>query len=215
MTFEQIYNLALDAVNKRVQGGEYIGPDETVCVICSQSGKMYTGISHIEMMNGAPMSIHAEIDAIRKMQSFGEVAIASLVLMNSLSRSPMLPCNGCVSYIMSLTPDNASAVVMMPDRMIRLPEVSMFAGGGAAAPQGVQPYGGMSQNMSGYRSQSVPAPNTKGSGGGSSKGDLLKDRVSNIMSIADDDDDDDEFLEELAADSKKKGLFGGLFGGKK
>ena len=38
-------------------------------------------------------------------------------------------------------------------------------------------------------------------------GDLLKDRVSNLMSVVDDDDDDEDFEEETDAPKKKK-LFG-------
>jgi hypothetical protein len=87
---------------------------------------------------------------------------------------------------MSISPDNAGAVVAMPDRMFRLSEL---AGGGA--PAGMPPVKGMA------------APKST-----AAKGDLLKDRVSSIMSgIDDDDEDDEEFIEDLDKPKKKK-LFG-------
>ena len=48
--------------------------------------------------------------------------------------------------------------------------------------------------------------------GGTSKNDLLKNRVSSLLSAAEtDEEEDEEFLEELTSKKKKKGLFG-LFG---
>lgn len=236
MTFEAIYNIALEVANARTQSGEYIAPDETICVICSRTGRVYNGVSHMEMMNGAPMSVHAEIEAMRNMQTYGnEVAVDSMVLIDTINRSPMLPCTGCVNYIMSMSPENSMARVIMPDRMISLPE--MLGMGGAYPPNSA--FSGMPNGMpaaapvqSGYMSgqfvQSVqfgsaaPVPSSpltsvtssqyEGGNGGTAKNDLLKSRVSSLMSVAENDDEEDaEFLEELGNGKKKKGLFG-LFG---
>ena len=233
MTFEAIYNIALEVANARAQSGEYIAPDETICVIFSRTGRVYNGVSRMEMMNGAPMSVHAEIEAMRNMQTYGnEVAVDSMVLIDTINRSPMLPCGGCVSYIVSMSPDNAMSCVVMPDRMIPLSEImgmnggfapnTQFSGMPAAAP--VQP--GYVQSMQfGAAGPAQPAQFTGAppvqsvvssqyegeAGNGSSKNDLLKNRVSNLMSAAEnDDEEDEEFLEELGG-KKKKGLFG-LFG---
>ncbi|WP_295156139.1 hypothetical protein [uncultured Ruminococcus sp.] len=228
MTFEAIYNIALEVANARAQSGEFIAPDETICVILSRTGRVYNGVSHTEMMNGVPMSVHAEVDAMRNMQTYGnEVAVDSMVLIDTINRSPMLPCSGCVSYIVQMSPENAMGSVVMPDRMIPLSEM-LGTGGGYAANQ---MFSGMPNGMpaaapvnQGYvqslqygaqppvQSVSSPIPDTPMGGVGSSRSDLLKNRVSSLMMAAEnDDDDDEEFLEELGNGKKKKGLFG-LFG---
>ena len=231
MTFEAIYNIALEVANARAQSGEYIAPDETICVIFSRTGRVYNGVSRMEMMNGAPMSVHAEIEAMRNMQTYGnETAVDSMVLIDTINRSPMLPCNGCVSYIVSMSPDNAMGGVVMPDRTIPFSEI-MGAAGGFAPNVG---FGGMPAGMpaaapvqSGYIQsmqfgaapvQSVPLQSVQSSqyisdapASSGSKNDLLKNRVSSLMSAVEEDDDDEEFLEELGNGKKKKGLFG-LFG---
>ena len=224
MTFEAIYNIALEVANARAQSGEYIAPDETICVICSRTGRVYNGVSH--------MGVHAEIEAMRNMQTYGnEVAIESMVLIATISRSPMLPCTGCINYIISMSPENSMGYVVMPDRMISLSEM---LGTGTYAPN--TPFSGMPNGMpaaapvqSGYLSgqfvqsvqyssaapvSSTPLTSMTSSQmeGASSKSDLLKNRVSSLMSAAENDDEEDaEFLEELGVGKKKKGLFG-LFG---
>ena len=237
MTFEAIYNIALEVANARAQSGEYIAPDETICVIFSRTGRVYNGVSRMDMTNGAPMSVHAEIDAMRNMQTYGnETAVDSMVLIDTINRSPMLPCNGCISYIASMNPENAMGFVVMPDRSIPLSELMGMAGG--YAPNAA--FSGMPNGMpaaapvqSGYMQsgyvqsmqfgaapvQSVPLQSVQssqlpeGAGtGGTSKNDLLKNRVSSLMNAAQtDEEEDEEFLEELGAGKKKKGLFG-LFG---
>ncbi|SDA12198.1 hypothetical protein SAMN02910447_00553 [Ruminococcus sp. YE71] len=191
MTFDAIYAAAVDTVNRIAAGGEVITPDKTVCVICTPQGRIYYGVSRAEPVNGVMTEKHAEIDAVMNMQSYGDTAIGELILINAMSGTALLPCSGCVNYILSQGPENAGALVAMPDRMIPLQEVARFAGGGQMPPP-VQ--------------NSAPLRNI------SAKGDLLKDRLSSIMDGVDDDDDDDEFLEELdQPKGKKKKLFG-LFG---
>ena len=231
MTFEAIYNIALEVANARAQSGEYIAPDETICVIFSRTGRVYNGVSR--------MGVHAEIEAMRNMQTYGnEVSVDSMVLIDTINRSPMLPCAGCVNYIASMSPDNAMSCIVMPDRMIQLSE--MMGMGGGFAPNTA--FSGMPNGMpaaapvqSGYMSMqyggapvqsmqygaAAPVPSSpltsvtssqyEGGTGGSSKNDLLKNRVSSLMNaVANDDEEDEEFLEELGG-KKKKGLFG-LFG---
>ncbi len=184
MTFDAIYAAAVDTVNKIAAGGEPITPDKTVCVINTRSGRIYYGVSRTEMVNGVMTAIHAEIDAINYMQSYGDTSIAEMILISAMNRTAMLPCSGCVGYILSLGPDYAGALIAMPDRMIPIAELGRFPGGGV------------------NNSVSVPLK--------SARGDLLKDRLRSIMDGVDDgDDDDDELLQELNQPKKKK--FFGLF----
>jgi len=193
MTFEAIYDAAVNVVNQIAAGGEPLSPDKTVCVICSGTGRIYYGVSRVDMVNGAPVDIHAEIDAMRNMQDMGENKVDTLILIDSFNRIAMLPCANCVGFILSQNPENSMGNIAMPDRLIPLSEVGMYAGGtappgGGFAPPPVAP---------------APAP-TKNI---HAKGDLLKDRVNSIMQGVDDDDDEEEEEEK----PKKKKFFG-LFG---
>ena len=177
MTFEAIYAAAVDVVNQIAAGGEALTPDKTVCVICSGTGRIYYGVSRVDS--------HAEVEAVRNMQGMGENKVDTLILIDSLNRAAMLPCQNCVGFILSQNPENAQATIAMPDRLIPLGEVGNFAGG--MAPPPAAPVG-----------KNIHA-----------KGDLLKNRVGAIMQGVDDDDEEEE--EEEEAKPKKKKFFG-LFG---
>lgn len=192
MTFEAIYDAAVNVVNQIAAGGEPLSPDKTVCVICSGTGRIYYGVSRVDMVNGAPVDIHAEIDAMRNMQDMGENKVETLILIDSFNRTAMLPCNNCVGFILSQNPENSMGTIAMPDRLIPLSEVGMFAGGGMAPPMG---------GFTAPPAAAAPGKNIH------AKGDLLKDRVNSIMQGVDDDDDEEEQEEK----PKKKKFFG-LFG---
>ncbi|MBR1863825.1 MAG: cytidine deaminase [Ruminococcus sp.] len=229
MTFEVIYNAAVDVANRMTLSGVQPTSDTTVCVIVSRGGRLYNGVSHMEMAGGAPVNVHAEVDAMRNMRNMGEVLVDTLIVINAVTRLAVLPCSGCVSFITSCAPENSNATVAMPDRMLRITEAARYGQGGypGAPMQGI-PVGNIQQgNIQqgapvGNMGQGLPAQFTKQTSvrtseytksqytGNKAKGDLLKDRVSDIMNVAiEDDDDDEEFLEELSAPKKKKrfGLF--------
>ena len=184
MTFEAIYNTAVDVVNRIAAGGERLGPDKTVCVILSGTGRVYYGVSNPEM--------HAEIDALRNMQGLGEKIVSQLILINTADMTALLPCNGCVKFIISQHPENARCMVAMPDRMIILSEIGNFMGDGAVPAHATSI--ALSRNIK-------------------ANSDLLKGRVSSLMDGLDEDDDDDDIMKELQKLEKprKKKLFG-LFG---
>ena len=123
MAYEFMYNVALDMVNKRTSSGEPVSPEDTVCVIYSNTGRIYTGMSRIDNQRGMVNLIHAEVDAIRNMQSFGENGIESLLLMHIYSRSLMLPCGNCIGSVLSLDPSNSQCWVWGPDRLMRITEI--------------------------------------------------------------------------------------------
>lgn len=244
MTFEAIYNIALEVANARAKSGEFIAPDETICVVFSRTGRVYNGVSHVDNSSGSSVSVHAEVEAMNNMQTYGnETAVDSMVLIDTINRSPMLPCSGCLNYVLSVNRDNAMGCVIMPDRAIPIGDLmgvgvpngafsGMPNGMPAAAPvQSGYIQSGFVQSgyvQSGYvqsmqfgaapvhsgnlqSMQSSQLPDGAGSGG-TSKNDLLKNRVSSLMSAAEtDEEEDEEFLEELTSKKKKKGLFG-LFG---
>ena len=167
------------------QGG--LRPGDTVCAIQSRSGRVYTGISR--------MNLHAEIDAIRNMQGAGEVIIDGILLLSAQNGLPMLPCNNCIGYILSLHPENAGCCAILQDRIVRLSETMIFAPPQGGMPGDTGVFAGapqFSQNNE-YR-----MANTE-----NATSDILKSRVNSLIGDLEDDDEEDE-------DEKKprKGLFG-------
>ena len=45
MAYEFMFGTAMDIIQKKKEAGEFISSDDTVCVIYSRSGKIYTGSS--------------------------------------------------------------------------------------------------------------------------------------------------------------------------
>lgn len=131
MNSEAIFNTAHTTAIRLLESGAFISPADTVCTIESGSGRIYTGISRSDM-NAV---IHAEVDAVRSMQAAGEYIIRGLLLISTQTRTPMLPCNNCLGYILSLSPENTNCMILMNDRIIGINEVSMFAAPMGAVPE--------------------------------------------------------------------------------
>ncbi len=123
MNTEAIFNAAHATAISLLESGAFVSPADTVCSIESESGRIYTGISRADMNT----LIHAEVDAVRNMHAAGENVIRALLLIGTQNRTPMLPCNNCLRYILSLAPDNVNCMILMSDRMISINEVGMFA----------------------------------------------------------------------------------------
>lgn len=196
--FNQIYKMAIDLINYTVSTRGFIEPNTTVCVILAKSGRVFNGVSHNE--------VHAEVEAVRNMQSFNENAVESLILVDANTRVALLPCMNCIRYIISLNPINTGAMVNMPDRPVPFQEVM--------AQNQAQAYTSVHQSVnlvSATRSSMVMT--------GKSKSALLSGKVNGLLAATKDEDQSDEdidLMNELAdsVSNKKKGLFGGLFGKK-
>lgn len=207
--FNQIYKMATDLISYLASSRGYIEPNTTVCVILAKSGRVFNGVSHNE--------VHAEVEAVRNMQSFNESAVESLILVDAGTRLAMLPCPNCIRFITSLNPANAAAMVNMPDRPVPFREILPPS---QPLPQGMP----VSVNpVSGYMpvQQQVAVSATRSSMvmTGRSKAALLNGKVNGLLAAAqneDQTDEDLELLDELKENAqKKKGLLGGLFGKKK
>jgi cytidine deaminase len=131
MNTEAIFNAAHSTAIRLLESGAFVSPADTVCSIESGSGRIYTGISRSDMN----ALIHAEVDAVRNMQAAGEYVIRALLLIGTQSRTPMLPCNNCLGFILSLAPDNMNCMILMSDRMININEVGMFAAPMSSGPE--------------------------------------------------------------------------------
>lgn len=149
--FESMFKIVQDVALRHQQSGAYITPDDTVCVICGISQRVYTGVSRVEVRNGQPMNIHAEIIAMEQMLSAGENAVDSLLLISAVNCRPMLPCSGCIQFIISQNPNNANSLVVLPDRNIPLAEI-----GRSPAAMGSMPFHAAPGNSMYMNSGSVP-----------------------------------------------------------
>ena len=229
MNSEAIFNAAHSTAIQLLESGAFVSPADTVCALQTASGRIFTGVSRSDMNS----SVHAEVDAVRNMLTAGEKIIQAILLISTTGRMPLLPCNNCVGYILSLAPENSGCVVMMQDRVINLPEVARFAAP-AGAPSEPRQFGAPMGNTSELRpfagQPAMPRPqpavnvkpfvppvqeqlyeddgddsetttaNTK-----NAYGDLLKNKVQNIMNVAE-DDDDEEFLNSLPTKKKRFGF---------
>lgn len=147
MMYDNLFNIAQDIAVRQQQSG-YVQPDDTVCVICSASNQIYTGVNRREVRDGMPQNIHAELVALQQMQANGDVIAQSILLISTYSKKPMLPCNGCISTILAQHPNNAQCQVALPDRTMLLTEIGGPYSG--AVPAGGFPGG--SQGYSGHNS---------------------------------------------------------------
>ncbi|MBQ6041085.1 MAG: hypothetical protein K5705_15095 [Oscillospiraceae bacterium] len=196
--FNQIYKMAIDLINYTVSSRGFIEPNTTVCIILAKSGRVFNGVSHNE--------VHAEVEAVRNMQSFNENAVESLILVDANTRVALLPCINCIRYIISLNPVNTGAMVNMPDRPVPFQEVM--------AQNQAQAYASVHQSVnlvSATRSSMVMT--------GKSKSALLSGKVNGLLAATKEEeqtDEDIDLMNELAdsVNNKKKGLFGGIFGKK-
>ncbi len=137
--------------------------------------------------------IHAEADAMRNMQAMGDSIVQKLLLLSVVNGMPLLPCDDCMRMILSLHTENIRCEIMMHDRAVPIAEFSEKLKAYNAARNGLTP------DIRTVTSVSVPAPPETGS-----TSNLLKSRVDSLLNVGDDED-------EVEEETKKKGLFGGLF----
>jgi len=231
MAYEFMYNIVMDLINKRYETGEYVGPDDTVCAVFTRSGKIYTGMSHMEDIGGQSVPVHAEIDAVRNMQAYNETAIEAMILALAGSRGLIVPCNNCLGVIQALDSQNSQSWIIVSDRLIRMDEITNFVSpqpvaniGAMAGEPGIPPIPGPVTNAlipdpAALRNKGSLIPDLDGDMPYSTErtystptekanGEYLKKRLNSLMSVTEDDDED-----EKPEDNKKgRRLFGGLFG---
>jgi len=187
MNYDAMFQRAFEIANQQYQLGQYYDQDDTICVLCTRSGMLYTGVNKKENVNGMIMNIHAEADAIRAMQSNGESAIAGVLLISSLNRTPLLPCEHCMRWILSLHPDNVCCEILMHDRAVPISEFSV------SAASGLQPAAPFPDRSPASVTLSESASNDSS---------LIMGRINDLLG-------DEE--EKTTEQPKEKKRFGGLF----
>lgn len=195
MNYEAIIQRATEMAKQRMMSGERIMPDDTVCVLCSSSGRLFTGLNHFVNQGGMIQNIHAELEAIRNMQIMGESVIDSMLLISIVNGMPLLPCFDCMRQILSLHTDNIYCEIMMQDRAVPLAEFS-----DQLRAQAVR------TTLSNFGIQRVASVSVPLSTEVRNDANLIKERVNSLLNVA--DDEEDQIAETEDGDKKKRfGLF--------
>ena len=129
MNYRFMIDTAIDVIRKRYDKRHNPLPGDTVCVICAGNGNVYTACNEYVVKEDVSENVHAEINALKKMQSEGFTKVKAVTVFNSCSITPILPCNGCISYILGMNPENAHALVVTPNGNIPITEVGRYAAG--------------------------------------------------------------------------------------
>lgn len=183
VNYEAIFQCAHEIANQRMRSGEPISQDDTVCVICAGSGKMYSGINRRETSGSVPRNIHAEEEAIRNMQAAGEAVIQALLLISVANGMRMLPCDECMRKVLALHPDNIRCEILMPDRAVPLSEFSRKLSAAVHTP--VNPVAKPEVHQ--VPSVSVPLPQGVGSDAA-----LLKSKVNDLLGVTEEEEEEEE-----------------------
>ena len=127
MNYKFMIDTAIDVIRKRYDKRHNPLPGDTVCVICAGNGNVYTASNEYVVKDNVSENVHAEINALKKMQADGLTKIKAVTVFNSCTITPILPCNGCITFITSLNPENSHALIVTPNGNIPITEVSRYA----------------------------------------------------------------------------------------
>ena len=224
MNTNDTINAAHTVAIHMLESNAYISQEDTVCAVKARSGRIFTGTSHI---NGT-MNVHAEVEAVQNMLAAGDSVIDEFVLISTQSRVQLLPCNNCISYILSIHPENVNCAVLMPDRAIRMADVGMFTNPIPNAPYppngpmyGVNPMMGTppppvhpvppvnpipltAPVQSVYTDDDDDDDDEITAASENASGDLLKKRVNSLLRVA---SDEDEEIDKITDKKKRFGFF--------
>ena len=139
--YQTLFKVAQDIAMQRQSAGQ-VTPNDTICIISAASKHVYTGVNHQEMQNGMMINIHAEIDAVQQMRAGGDTIAEHLLLISAATCQPILPCSGCIGFILGQAPENANCQVVLPDRMVPLPQIGQMTGSNSVPFNGALPAGG-------------------------------------------------------------------------
>ncbi len=227
MVPDMLFTNAFNIANVRTSSGEFISQEETICVIQTNSGRIYSGVSRFDPTG---VYVHAEVEAIRAMQTSGESVITGVLLIGTLSRAPILPCGNCIGFILSLSMENNNTSILMQDRIMNINEAKMQAMPNPQManqpmpnpmvnipPPQPQPYGMPPQMQNGYQN---PPMNSAYQNNVSThiandtySGDFIRNKVKNLLDMDDEPVKTGVPLEEEKPEEApaKKGFFSSIF----
>lgn len=201
MVYDAVVNTAMNIAKRRIENGFDVNPDDTVCVLRTKSGNIYTGLVCLEMRNGITNIIHSEIDAINTMKMKKETAIESLILLNVQTLSMIIPCNCCINTILSLNPENYKCLIITPGGYIRISEIGNYLAASdplMSTPSVSSPYNSIYYNNT-MSYVSINSPKTT-----DSSGCYLRKKVNNLLNFNSKEDEENMEIDALENFIKKK-----------
>ncbi|MDE7364633.1 MAG: hypothetical protein K2N27_07100 [Ruminococcus sp.] len=183
MRFDDMCTIARITSSQKTSLNIPLNYNDTICVVCTSSGKIITGVSQLKYMNNIPMSVHAEIDVYNNLISDSDNAVSEISLFNAVNFQPVIPCNECISKIISLNPNSSNAMLILPDRSIPVLQINAFL---------------QSQNSIANQFKGASSVNN------SDSYQYLQNRLNEFLV---DDDEEDEENEKSKEKGRKKGLF--------
>jgi len=145
MTYNDLVQMASNAVNQSISAGRQFNINDTVCVIHSATNRFYTAFSNGEK--------HAEMDAVDQLMAANDTAIFGITLLNASSFSFIMPCSNCISSILGINPNNSNAVVVTPTEYIPFTQIGQQLYAGASPAGGGQPMHSMQYNSQAFAGQ--------------------------------------------------------------
>ena len=133
MKYDIIFSVATDAIQNKVMTGANIMPDDTVCVLITNSDKTYTGFNLTDVKDGKLVAGCSEKEAIKNLLCVNDntVIISAMVTLNCTTQIPVLPCPDCVKLITGMNEANYDTLVITPDKKyIRITDVDKYIFGG-------------------------------------------------------------------------------------
>lgn len=154
MAFEFLINSILNEHKKRYSKGNKPVPGDTICLLCSENGTIYTGFNTI---SPAGDNLHAEIAAVNSMRKDKQTMIRAITVFDCYTGVTIIPCTGCLRMLLSVDYRNISTVIATPSGLIPVTQYmttfNNMSQGYSAMPYASGPY--MSRNMSGNMNQVV------------------------------------------------------------
>lgn len=114
MNFDILYSIAIDLINKK--DSIMVNDTDCVCVLITQNNSIFTGVSGNAIQNGKLVSLCAEYETIKIMLNSNETKINALVVVNYKTLLPCVPCDDCKKLILEVDSENASTLIMQPDK---------------------------------------------------------------------------------------------------
>lgn len=183
MRFDDMCTIARITSSQKASMNIPLNYNDTICVVCTNTGKIITGVSQLKYINNTPMSVHAEIDVYNNLIGDSDNAVTEISLFNAVNFQPVIPCNECISKIISLNPYSSNAMLILPDRSVPVLQINAFL---------------QSQNSIASQFKGASSVNNKDSY------QYLQNRLNQLL-------DDEEEEEEESKKSKEKGRKKGLF----
>ncbi len=129
MKYDIIFSVATDAIRSKAMTGANIIPDDTVCVLITNTDKTYTGFSRTDVRDGKLVAGCSEKEAVKNLLSDNDniTAISAIVTLNCITQMPVLPCPDCVDLIVEMNEQNADTLVICPDKnYIKITDVDKY-----------------------------------------------------------------------------------------